>query len=67
MAPSNHRSEPRYRLAFSPQFRRDLKALDVETHRRVLRAVEQLAEHPARGKKFAGVAVGQWCVRVDDY
>ena len=67
MAPGNQRSEPRYHPVFSPQFRRDLKALDAETHRRVLQAVEQLAANPARGKKLSGVAVGQWRVRVGDY
>ena len=67
MAAGNRRSEPLYHLVFSPQFRRDLKALDVETHRHVLRAVEQLAANPARGKKLGGVAIGQWRVRVGDY
>jgi mRNA-degrading endonuclease RelE of RelBE toxin-antitoxin system len=33
----------------------------------VLRAVEQLAANPARGKKLGGVAIGQWRVRVADY
>ena len=67
MATGNQRPEPRYHPEFSPQFRRDLKTLDVEAHRRVLQAVEQLAENPARGKKLSDVAVGQWRVRVGDY
>ena len=67
MAPGNQRSEPRYHPVFSPQFRRDLKALNAETHRRVLQAVEQLATNPARGKKLGGAAIGQWRLRVGDY
>jgi len=39
----------------------------VAHNRRVLHALEQLEANPARGKKLAGVVIGQWRVRVGDY
>ncbi len=58
---------PRYRLLISPRFRRDLRKLDAESHRRILDAIVQLQENPFQGKKLTGVEVGQWRLRVGDY
>lgn len=58
---------PCYRLVVSPQFWRDLRKLDAETHRRILDALARLEENPSQGKKLTGVEVGQWRIRVGDY
>jgi mRNA interferase RelE/StbE len=58
---------PRYRLIISTRFRRDLRRLDAETHRRVLEMLEDLQDNPYQGSKLTNVAIGQWRTRVGDY
>jgi mRNA interferase RelE/StbE len=58
---------PRYRLVISNSFRRDLRRLDAQTHRRVLAVLEDLQENPYQGSKLTNVALGQWRIRVGDY
>lgn len=57
----------RYRLVISQRFRRDLRKLDAQSHRRVLEMLERLQENPYQGSKLTGVEIGQWRVRVGDY
>ena len=58
---------PRYRLIISHSFRRDLRRLDAQTHRRVLEALEGLQDNPSQGSKLTNVVIGQWRTRVGDY
>ena len=58
---------PRYRLIISHSFRRDLRRLDAQTHRRVLEALEGLQDNPYQGSKLTNVVIGQWRTRVGDY
>ena len=57
----------RYRVVASPQFRRDLRKLDAETHQRILNRLEQLETDPAASRQLAAVKSGTWRVRVGDY
>jgi mRNA interferase RelE/StbE len=58
---------PRYSLIISNSFRRDLRRLDTQTHRRVLEVLEDLQDNPYQGSKLTNVAIGQWRIRVGDY
>ena len=58
---------PRYRLVISNRFRRDMRRLDVQTHRRVLEALEALQDNPRQGIRLTNVDVGQWRIRVSDW
>jgi mRNA interferase RelE/StbE len=58
---------PRYRLIIANSFRRDLRRLEAETHRRVLAVLEGLQENPYQGSKLTNIAIGQWRIRVGDY
>lgn len=58
---------PRYRLVISNRFRRDLRRLDVQTHRRVLEALETLQDNPRQSIKLTNVAIGRWRIRVGDW
>ena len=58
---------PRYELLISNRFRRDLRSLDAETHRRILSALEVLQQNPYQGSRLTNVPIGQWRVRVGDY
>jgi mRNA interferase RelE/StbE len=58
---------PHYDLVISNRFRRDLRRLDADTHRRVIEALEELQEDPYRGRQLTDVRIGQWRIRVGDY
>ena len=58
---------PRYELVISNRFRRDLRRLDAEIHRRILSALEGLLQNPYRGSRLTNVRIGQWRLRVGDY
>jgi mRNA interferase RelE/StbE len=58
---------PRYHLVISNRFRRDLRRLDREIHRRVLEALERLQDNPRQGSQLTNVAIGAWRLRVGDY
>ena len=58
---------PHYNLVISNRFRRDLRRLDADTHRRVIEALEELQEDPYRGRQLTDVRIGQWRIRVGDY
>ncbi len=58
---------PRFALVISNRFRRDLRRLDAQTHRRVLDALEELQENPYQGSQLTNVQIGQWRMRVGDY
>ena len=58
---------PRYALVISHRFRRDLRRLDAEAHRRVLEVLDQLQENPYQGGRLTNVNIGQWRIRVGDY
>jgi len=58
---------PRYQLVISHRFRRDLRRLDAEAHRRVLEVLDQLQENPYQGGQLINVDIGQWRIRVGDY
>jgi mRNA interferase RelE/StbE len=58
---------PRFALVISNRFRRDLRRLDAQAHRRVLAALDDLQENPYQGSQLTDVAVGQWRMRVGDY
>jgi mRNA interferase RelE/StbE len=58
---------PRYRLIISNSFRRDLRRLNAETHRRVLAVLEELQDNPYQGSKLSNIAIGQWRIRIGDY
>jgi mRNA interferase RelE/StbE len=45
----------------------DLRRLDPQVHRRVLEALESLAENPFQGRKLTYASVGEWRIRVGDY
>ena len=55
---------PRYRLVISNRFRRDMRRLDAQTHRRVL---ETLQDNPRQGIRLTNVAIGPWRIRVGDW
>jgi len=57
----------RYRLVISNRFRRDMRRLDVPTHRRVLEALATLDDNPRQGIRLTNVAIGQWRIRVGDW
>lgn len=58
---------PHYELVISNRFRRDLRRLDAQTHRRILDALEGLQENPYQGSQLTNVPIGQWRMRVGDY
>jgi mRNA interferase RelE/StbE len=58
---------PRYELVISNRFRRDLRRLDAQTHRRVLAALDELQDNPYQGQQLTEVPIGQWRIRVGDY
>ena len=58
---------PDYQLVISNRFRRDLRRLDAETHRRVLDALERLQENPHQGSQLTNVDIGAWRIRVGEY
>lgn len=58
---------PRYHLVISNRFRRDLRRLDAEVHRRILGALERLQDNPRQGSQLTNVAIGAWRLRVGDY
>jgi mRNA interferase RelE/StbE len=58
---------PCYELVISNRFRRDLRRLDAETHRRILSALEALQQNPYQGNRLTNVRIGQWRMRVGDY
>jgi mRNA interferase RelE/StbE len=58
---------PHYELVISNRFRRDLRRLDAQTHRRILDALEGLQENPYQGSQLTNVRIGQWRMRVGDY
>ena len=58
---------PRYQLVISNRFRRDLRRLDVQMHRRVLEALERLQDNPREGSELTDVAIGAWRLRIGDY
>ena len=58
---------PRYQLVISHRFRRDLRRLDAEIHRRVLEALERLQDNPRQGSALTDVTIGVWRLRVGDY
>jgi mRNA interferase RelE/StbE len=58
---------PRFALIISNRFRRDLRRLDAQTHRRVLEALEGLQANPYQGSQLTNVQIGQWRIRVGDY
>jgi mRNA interferase RelE/StbE len=58
---------PRYRLIISNSFRRDLRRLNAETHRRALAVLEELQDNPYQGSKLSNFAIGQWRIRIGDY
>jgi mRNA interferase RelE/StbE len=58
---------PRYRLIIANRFRRDLRRLNAETHRRVLAVLEELQDNPYQGSKLSHIAIGQWRIRIGDY
>jgi mRNA interferase RelE/StbE len=57
----------RFALVISNRFRRDLRRLDVQTHRRVLDVLDQLQADPYQGGRLTNVPIGQWRMRVGDY
>ena len=58
---------PRYHLVISNRFRRDMRRLDAQTHRRVLDALASLQDNPLQGVRLTNVAISQWHVRVGDW
>jgi mRNA interferase RelE/StbE len=58
---------PSYRLVIPNHFRRDLRQLDVQTHRRVLKILETLRDNPHQGTKLTKMVIGQWRIRVGDW
>jgi mRNA interferase RelE/StbE len=60
-------SVPRYELVISNRFRRDLRRLDAQVHRRVLAALDELQANPYQGQQLTEVQIGQWRIRVGDY
>jgi mRNA-degrading endonuclease RelE of RelBE toxin-antitoxin system len=58
---------PRYELVISNRFRRDLRRLDAQVHRRVLAALDALQANPHQGQQLTDVPIGQWRIRVGDY
>jgi mRNA interferase RelE/StbE len=58
---------PRYTLVISNRFRRDLRRLDAQVHRRVLAALEALQADPYQGQQLTDVQIGQWRMRVGDH
>jgi mRNA interferase RelE/StbE len=58
---------PRFALVISPRFRRDLRRLDAQVHRRVLVALDALQANPYQGQQLTDVQIGQWRIRVGDY
>jgi mRNA interferase RelE/StbE len=58
---------PHYELVISNRFRRDLRRLDVQVHRRVLAALDELQANPYQGQQLTEVSIGQWRIRVGDY
>jgi mRNA interferase RelE/StbE len=58
---------PRYELVISNRFRRDLRRLDAQVHRRVLVALDALQTNPYQGQQLTEVQIGQWRIRVGDY
>jgi mRNA interferase RelE/StbE len=57
----------RFQLVISNRFRRDLRRLDAQTHRRVLAVLDQLQANPSQGSRLTNVPIGQWRIRVGDY
>ena len=57
----------RHHLVISNRFRRDMRRLDAQTHRRVLDALEALQDNPHQGMRLAHVEIGQWRIRVGDW
>lgn len=57
----------RYQLIISNRFRRDMRQLDAEMHRRVLQVLESLQDNPRQGSRLTDVAIGAWRIRVGDY
>ena len=51
---------PRYELVISNRFRRDLRRLDAQVHRRVLAALDVLQANPYQGQQLTDVQIGQW-------
>ncbi len=58
---------PHYELVISNRFRRDLRRLDAQVHRRVLVALDALQTNPYQGQQLTEVQIGQWRIRVGDY
>jgi mRNA interferase RelE/StbE len=58
---------PHYELVISNRFRRDLRRLDAQVHRRVLAALDELQANPYQGQPLTEVPIGQWRIRVGDY
>jgi mRNA interferase RelE/StbE len=58
---------PRYQLVISNRFRRDLRRIPADVHRRVLTVLETLAQNPYEGTRLTNVEIGAWRIRVGDY
>ena len=58
---------PRFTLVISNRFRRDLRRLDAQVHRRVLAALDALQTNPYQGQQLTDMPIGQWRIRVGDY
>jgi mRNA interferase RelE/StbE len=56
-----------YQLIISNRFRRDLRRLDAEMHRRVLQVLESLQDNPRQGSRLTDVTIGARRIRVGDY
>lgn len=58
----------RYKIEFKPAALRQLKAIDLSIRRRIVAAIEQLADNPfpPSVKKMAGEP-NRWRIRVGDY
>jgi mRNA interferase RelE/StbE len=58
---------PRYQLVISNRFRRDLRRLPADAHRRVLAVLETLEQDPYQGTQLTNVDLGAWRIRVGEY
>ena len=57
----------KFRIEFTPRFRRRLKALDRAVQIQILRQIKGLEKSPYVGKPLRGVWKGIYSLRIGDY
>lgn len=59
--------KPKFKIEFTPRFRRKFKALNRLTQVRILREIKLLENNPYLGKQLRGIWSGIYSLRIGNY